>query len=89
MVILEAMASGLPVVASNVGDVCRMVEDGVTGYVLPTGDVNTLRDRISKILEDSGLAHRMGNAGRLAVKRFSSRNMANTYLDIYRGIIAE
>jgi glycosyltransferase involved in cell wall biosynthesis len=65
--ILEAMAAGLPVVASDVGDVGRAVDDGVTGYVVPSRSPEPLADALEKLLTDQGLRERMGAAGRQRV----------------------
>jgi glycosyltransferase involved in cell wall biosynthesis len=83
MVIIEAMASGVPVVASDVGDVRRIIEHGITGFVVTPRDVKDLREKICLLLSDLTLARRMGEAGRNAVEQYSSLRMARTYLEIY------
>ncbi|MES2334376.1 MAG: glycosyltransferase family 4 protein [Pseudomonadota bacterium] len=69
VVYMEALASGIPVVASRVAGVQELVEDGVTGFTVPPGDVVTLADRMSRLMSDPELAARMGTAGRKAVER--------------------
>lgn len=66
--VLEAMASGLPVVATAVGDIPRVVEDGVTGLLVPPGDVTALSDALESLLTDGDLRRRMGAAGRRRVE---------------------
>lgn len=63
-VLIEAMALGLPVVAADGGGVREIVEDGVTGLVVPPGDVRAMSDAVVKILSDRAEARNMGEAGR-------------------------
>ncbi len=63
-VVLEAMACARPVVATNVGGVPECVVDGVTGILVPPGDVEALAAAILRLVEDRGLAACMGLAGR-------------------------
>jgi glycosyltransferase involved in cell wall biosynthesis len=65
--VLEAMAAGLPVVASDVGDVSRVVADGITGYVVPSKDPERLAAALEPLLTDPALRRRMGAAGRARV----------------------
>ncbi|MFN3577966.1 MAG: glycosyltransferase family 4 protein [Tabrizicola sp.] len=69
VVYMEALASRIPVVASRVAGVPELVQDGVTGFTVPPGDVDTLADRMMRLMADPELAARMGEAGRLAVER--------------------
>ncbi len=62
--ILEAMRAGLPVMASDVGGVRESVVEGVTGFLIPPGDVNALRARLELLLEFPALRRRLGRAGR-------------------------
>ena len=64
LVVIEAMASGTPVVASRVGGLPEIVDDGVTGFLVPPGDVAQLRDRLDQLLRDRELADRMGRNAR-------------------------
>lgn len=64
MSVLEAMASGLPVVSTTVGGIPEAVRDGVDGFLVAPGDVVGLADRLGRLLSDSALAHRMGQASR-------------------------
>lgn len=65
--VLEAMASGLPVVATDVGDISEAVEDGVTGLLVPARDPAALADALERVLTDEALRARLGRAGREAV----------------------
>jgi glycosyltransferase involved in cell wall biosynthesis len=62
--VLEAMASGTPVVASRVGGLAEIVEDGKTGYLVEPGDVLALGDRLEELLGDRALARTMGDNAR-------------------------
>lgn len=69
VVLMEAMASRIPVIASRVAGVQELVEDGISGFAVPPGDVSTLADRIMQLMEDPDLAVQMGRAGRTMVER--------------------
>ena len=64
LVLLEAMGHGLPVVASREGAIPEVVDDGVTGFLMPKDDPGALADRLAELLADAGLRSRMGAAGR-------------------------
>ena len=87
--VLEAMASGTPVVASRTGGVPEVVVDGETGFLVPPGDVDALRDRLAALLADRRLARRMGDAGRSAVlDRFTWAACAERCLAAYREVVS-
>ena len=64
VVLMEAFASRIPVIATQVAGVPELVEDGISGFIVPPGDVDSLIDRLDKLLSDPGLCTRMGAAGR-------------------------
>jgi glycosyltransferase involved in cell wall biosynthesis len=68
----EAMAWGRPVVASSVGGLTDAVEDGVTGLLVPPGDVPALRAAVERLLGDRELRERLGAAGRERAPRFDA-----------------
>ncbi|MEO8681557.1 MAG: N-acetyl-alpha-D-glucosaminyl L-malate synthase BshA [Vicinamibacterales bacterium] len=81
---LEAMACGVPVVASNVGGLPEVVTDGVTGFLHPPGDVTQMAHSAIRILSDAALHARMAAAGvRLAMERFSADRIVPQYEAIY------
>jgi glycosyltransferase involved in cell wall biosynthesis len=86
--ILEAMASGLPLVATAVGDVLNVVRDGETGILLPTGDPGALASAIVDLLRDREKRRRLGSVARQLVEsQYSAERMSNDYLDIYKDAI--
>jgi glycosyltransferase involved in cell wall biosynthesis len=86
--VLEAMASGTPVVASRTGGLPEVVRDGETGFLVTPGDVAELRDRIDRLLRDPALARRMGRAAReLVLDRFTWERTAERCLDAYAELI--
>jgi glycosyltransferase involved in cell wall biosynthesis len=85
MVLLEALACGVPVIATRVGDVPRLVEPGDTGWLLEPGDVSGLAAALREARAAGTGLPAMGARGReLVVRRYSSRHMAAQYLDAYR-----
>ncbi len=67
--VIEAMASGLPVVASRVGGIPELVDDGKTGYLVPPGDPNALADALARLLEDPRRSAELGRAGRIKIEQ--------------------
>ena len=67
VVLMEAMASDRPVIASQVAGVSELVEHGVSGFIIPPGDTETLATRIGELLADPDLRARMGTTGRAKV----------------------
>jgi glycosyltransferase involved in cell wall biosynthesis len=88
MAVLEAMASGRPVIATAVGDLPRIIDPGVTGWLLEHRDSSALAELFRTELIDAERLRRMGAAARaVAEQRFSSARMAASYLEIYRRVI--
>jgi glycosyltransferase involved in cell wall biosynthesis len=84
LALLEAMASGTPVIASRVGGVPEIVEDGVTGFLVTPGDVSALRERLAQVLGDPALARRLGRRAREVVcQRFTWQAVAARCLEAY------
>lgn len=83
--ILEAMATGLPVVASRVGGNPELIEDGVNGTLFSSGDVSDLANRIYGYLKNPKLAYDHGKCAReLAESRFSIDNMVVAYEKVWK-----
>jgi L-malate glycosyltransferase len=86
-VLLDAMLLGKPIVATRAGGIPELVEDGVTGMLVPIGDPDALGDAIAGIAGDPARAARLGAAGRGAVERFSVTALAGRTLEIYRRVL--
>ena len=83
--IAEAMACARPVVATRVGGIPEIVEDGVTGYLIPRRQPAAAAERILRLLADPDLRQAMGARGRRAVEsRFNLQSNVAELLDLYR-----
>lgn len=86
--ILEAMACGLPVVSTDVGAVRELIDDGVTGFVVPPEDPRAVADSVLRLLRDPQLAAEMGGAGRRrARERFDLETLADLHARAYEAAL--
>jgi L-malate glycosyltransferase len=82
--IMEAMAAGLPVVATDAGGNSELVQDGATGFVVPVGDADAVARRLAELLADAELAREMGRRGRAHAEReLSLERKRAGYHDLY------
>jgi L-malate glycosyltransferase len=82
--VLEAMASGMPIVASRVGGIPELIEDGHTGFLVPAGDPLALADRLCRFMANPPFAARLGeNARAGAEARYSFDRMVAAFERIY------
>jgi glycosyltransferase involved in cell wall biosynthesis len=88
LAVLEAMAAGLPVVATAVDGVAEVVQPGVTGYLVPPGDPIELGDRLTAVLADPQLQQRMGGAGRAAAANETMDRCVARYFDLYEEMLS-
>jgi glycosyltransferase involved in cell wall biosynthesis len=87
--LLEAMAAGLPVVATQVGGVPELVVDGETGLLVPAGDPPGLAAALQRMVDDPALRARLGAAGRARVEEHFRLDMfLEAHLDLYRRALA-
>lgn len=86
--VLEAMAASRPVVATAVGGTPELIDDGVTGFLVPPQDPGALAERVVRLLKDPALARGMGERGRERVAReFTIERMCGQYHDLYRNLL--
>ncbi|HZP36871.1 MAG TPA: glycosyltransferase family 4 protein [Methylomirabilota bacterium] len=84
-VLFEYLAAGVPVVASRVGVVPEILEDGVSALLVPAGEPEPLAAAIARLLADAPLRRRLGEAGRALVEaRYSGARLAERLLALYR-----
>jgi glycosyltransferase involved in cell wall biosynthesis len=88
MVVLEAMAAGVPVVASRVGGVPDLIEDGETGLLIEPEDVSSMTAAVQRMLADeAGCARMTAKARERAKQRFEPRAVAERHLEIYAEVL--
>ncbi len=88
--IIEAGACGLPVVVSDVDGPAEVVDEGVTGLVVPRGDVIASAEALNRLVDDAGLRRRMGMSGRAhVVKEYSWQHSLDLMEEAYRQTVAD
>ncbi|HEX4965112.1 MAG TPA: glycosyltransferase, partial [Thermoanaerobaculia bacterium] len=84
---LEALSCEVPVIASDAGGLPEVVDDGVTGFLLPVGDVDGMAAAALRLLGDDDLRRRFAAAARRqAVERFSQDAVVGRYRDLYQRV---
>nr|WP_244861046.1 TIGR03088 family PEP-CTERM/XrtA system glycosyltransferase [Aromatoleum petrolei] len=87
--ILEAMACGLPVIATRVGGNAELVLDGETGMLVPASDSDALADALARYVGDGGMLRRQGDAGRKRTEvEFSIDGMVARYAQLYESLLS-
>jgi len=84
--VIEAMAAGLPVVATSVGGVPELVEHGATGLLVPPRDAVAMRHALQALSIDPELRRAMGERGRARSKQFSATHMIEAYAELFETI---
>ena len=88
--LIEAAASGLPVVAADAGGTREIVADGITGRVVPVGDVPALTDALLEVIGDPERATAYGAAGRALVEqKYSMTTWVDRLEELYREAMGE
>lgn len=88
-VLPQAMAAGLPVVATSVDGSPEVVKDGVNGYLVPPGRVAVMAERVLALLRDPGLRQRMGAEGRARVAEFDIERMVVQQEELYMTLVSK
>ena len=86
LVLVEAMASGLPVVASQCGGIVDIVRDGENGYLVEEKNSFQIADKVNTILENDELYKKMSKAARNSAEYYDYTNVAERYYDILKNI---
>jgi D-inositol-3-phosphate glycosyltransferase len=87
MVALEAMACGTPVIASQVGGLAYLVQDGVTGYQVPDGDDEILCGKLTALLGDASLRQQLGRNAAEYAQNYAWENIAAQIVGIYNDVV--
>lgn len=88
LVLIEAAAVGIPTIASRIYGISDAVQDGVTGLLFRAGDMVDLTEKIRLLLDDTRLAHNLGEAGRLRARRdFGREVVLAELLKFYEGVL--
>jgi D-inositol-3-phosphate glycosyltransferase len=89
MVALEAMACGTPVVASQIGGLAYLVQDGITGYTVPVDEPEELARYISLLLQDPGLRDKMGKQATQLAQSYAWEKIAARLMTVYEEVLSE
>lgn len=88
IVLLEAMASAVPVVATRCGGPEGVLTDGKTGFLVPVADFQALAEKMVTLLQNTELSHRLGQNGRnLILARYSEEAAGRAFLNVYDGLV--
>jgi D-inositol-3-phosphate glycosyltransferase len=87
MVALEAMACGTPVIASQVGGLAYLVQDGVTGYHVPDGDDKILCEKLTALLGDASLRQQLGQNAAKNAQNYAWENIAGQIVGVYNDVV--
>jgi D-inositol-3-phosphate glycosyltransferase len=83
------MACGTPVVASQVGGLAFLIQDGVTGYMVPSNEPLALADRLTRLLKDQPLRQEMGRKAAELARNYSWEIIGDKILRLYNHMLAE
>ena len=87
MVALESMACGTPVVASRVGGLAFLVQDGINGYSVPDGDIETLSNQITRLLREPAHRQLLGRQAVAYAQDYAWEKIARRIADLYRSLL--
>lgn len=85
LTLLEAMAAGIPVIATNVGGTPEIIDDGISGFLIPPNDAEEIEKKIITLFNNKELAARFSKSGRIKAKeKFSLNGMVDKYRILYK-----
>ena len=87
LTLLEAMAAGLPIVATDAPGCRDVLEHGITGLISPVADTSAMAENILRLLEDPALAENLGQNGKLRSGEYEWKKVALRYLEAYKDLI--
>jgi glycosyltransferase involved in cell wall biosynthesis len=87
--LLDAMSSGLPVVATNVGGIPELIDDGVNGFLCEVGDSTSLADAVLKLYRDADLRDHIGVANTDRAAEYTPERMTGGYIEVYEDLVGE
>ncbi|CAN5679886.1 N-acetyl-alpha-D-glucosaminyl L-malate synthase BshA [soil metagenome] len=87
LVALEAMSCGVPVIASRIGGIPEVVDDGASGYLAPVGDVEYMAEAAVTLLSDEKMWKRFSEAARAGAERFSAEHVVSHYEAYYTEVL--
>lgn len=85
--VLEALSTGRPVVATRVGGLPEIIQDGVTGLLVPPGSPPAIAAAVGRLLDDRALRERLGRAGSAAAAEFDARSVAERLHRVYGEVL--
>jgi phosphatidylinositol alpha-mannosyltransferase len=86
IVLLEAMASGLPIVASDIEGFSHVVSHGREALLFESRNVKDLENQLTRLIQDSSLRKRLGNNGRISVQSYCWKNITSRLIDYYASL---
>jgi glycosyltransferase involved in cell wall biosynthesis/GT2 family glycosyltransferase len=89
LAIAEAMAASRPVVAADADGPRMLIEDGVSGLIVPPGDPDALAEAVGRLLDDEELRVRLGEQARLAVQRYGVEQMVEQFEELWDRVLAD
>jgi glycosyltransferase involved in cell wall biosynthesis len=88
IVLIEALACGIPVISTDCGGPKDIVEDAKNGFLVPVGDYRKMAEKIIELLQDENMRKEMGRYGKEQVrKKFSIDVIGEKFLNIYRELL--
>jgi glycosyltransferase involved in cell wall biosynthesis len=86
-VVMEAAASGLPVITVRASSMSEFVIDGNSGYLVPPGDVGQMAERIIPLLKDPKKSREMGQSGRMIAEAHSNEHFLEEHEQLYKAVL--